>query len=218
MTTPVFSHSDLPSAAVQTGSISIATYRFLVDQCARRKLNFVIANGSAVHARILITKLFEIAESEVVIVSGRLTDTSESGHEVYAYEPVINAAKQFLINPNAQLSIVLQEGEMQLGNGNRFFRAVVNDENRRGVVTITTPKQKTLGSEIPHFMVTDRSAYRLETGTDAMNKAPDRMTAVANFGDLATADDLRIYFDEVIDFVSSGNFQTAQSYGPGVRI
>jgi hypothetical protein len=198
--------------------IPIEVYKTLVDQCASRRLNYPIANGSPVHARILIAKLFEIAESEVVIVSGSLTDESEAGLDVYGYEPVIRAAQKFLRDdPNAHLSIILQQGEMHHGNKNRFFRSVVNDTARCGAVTITTPKAGVFDSAMPHFMVADSSSYRIETGTDATDKS-ERMTAVANFGDAATAGDLRSYFDEVIDFVTSESLGNGKAYGPEARI
>jgi hypothetical protein len=136
---------------------------------------------------------------------------------VYGHEPVIHAAKKFLLDPNAQLSIILQEGEMQNGDQNRFFRAIVNDPERCGVITLTTPKKGILDSTVPHFMISDRASYRIETGTDAMDKS-ERMTAVANFGDQETANDLRVYFDEVIDFISHENAASAKSFGPEVHI
>jgi hypothetical protein len=217
MTKPKFRQATLPVSGV-LGSLPVETYRLLVDQCAMHRFNYPIANGSPIHARILIAKLFEIAESEVVIVSGCLTHKSETGHDVYGHEPVVNAAKKFLSDPNAQLSIILQQGEMQDGDDNRFFHSVVNDPKRCGILTITTPPKGTLGTEIPHFMIADRASYRLETGSEAINKKTDTMTAVANFGDQVTAADLRGYFDEVIDFISSENFDSGKSYGPEVRV
>jgi hypothetical protein len=201
MTKPTFSRASAVAADAASVTIPIGIYKSLVDQCARHRFNYLIANGSAIHARILIAKLFEIAEREVVIVSGALTDKTQAGADVYGHQPVIQAAQAFLQDPNAHLSIVLQEGEMHGGNENRFFRSIVDGDGRCGIVTVIIPKKGVLGVEVPHFMIADKSSYRLETGLEAMDKGADRLTAVANFGDQVTATDLRAYFDEVMDFI-----------------
>jgi len=218
MTKPTFRRASVRRSSLSSGVIPLDEYRALVDECAKHRYNFPIANGSALHARILISKLLEIAEEEVVVVSGCLTDQSSAGDDVYGHEPVIRSAKRFLSNPNAHLSIVVQEGHIHGGNDNRFLRNVINDPDRQGILTITVPKHGILGEEIPHFMISDQSSYRLETGPDARDKNTDKMTAVANFGDKKTAEEMRTYFDEVIDYITIDNLNYATAYGPEMRV
>jgi hypothetical protein len=222
MTSPIFTTKIAsptpPLSELATVSVSLETYRDLVKICATRRLNCPIANGSALHARILITKLFEVAEKEVVIVSGSLRDKTASGVDVYGYPPVISAAKSFLADPGTQLNIVLQHGVLDCGDKNRMLTALVNDPERLGTITLTIPTLGVLDSSVPHFMIADGSAYRMETGADA---APgvERLTAVANFGDDKTSADLRTFFDEVSEFLATLLPPAAKNvFEPGVRI
>jgi hypothetical protein len=200
--------------------ISIEAYRHLVEQCAANRLNLPIANGSPFHARILINKLFEIATKEVVIVTGSLRDQTTTGTDVYGYEPVIEAARKFLADPSAALTIILQQGELHQGNKNRLLRTIINDQNRNGVVSLTTPPPDMLDSTVPHFMVADQFAYRIETGADAKDiDSIDRMTAVANFGDHKTGIELHAYFDEIVQFVGKASMGTrVELFQAGVNI
>jgi hypothetical protein len=190
---PAAAHAD--SRIGNLPSISLETYRDLVDRCANEGLDYVIANGSAFHARILISKLFEVARREVFLVTGQLTVVNPEGVHIYGYPEVIEKAKGFLKDPISDLQIVVQTGRLDGGSQNEFLKAIINDEQRNGRVTLVIPETGTLGSLVPHFMVSDGSAYRLETGKDAQNRRdPHAITATANFGDAATAAKLKKYF------------------------
>jgi len=187
-----------------TLSIPLEKYQALVDLCAAERLDYPIANGSALHARILIDKLFNIARTSVYLVTGSLRQASTENIEIYAHARVIESAKKFLrSSPAASLSIVIQGGEIDGGAENRFLREIVDDAARQGVITVYRPKQGVLSShETPHFMVTDSSAYRFETGKDASPRN-ESISAVANFGDDESARTLSNIFTKVLALVNA---------------
>lgn len=170
--------------------MALDEYQALVDRCAAERLNLPIANGTAEHARILIHKLFEIARKHVVIVSGHLTDLNQDNVDVYGHEPVIAAAKKFLTDKTATLQIILMDGELDRGNGNRLLRALADDPARKGDVRLIIPGEDVLSGKTPHFMVCDRFAYRFEQDPD-----PKKTEAIANFGDARWGRRLAEYFD-----------------------
>lgn len=176
--------------------VPLRVYQELVDRCARDRLDLPIANGSAFHARILIAKLFEIAKEEVQIVSGKLTDTSAKGVDVYGHQPVIDQAKRFLSSPGTVLSIVLQDGRIDQGNDNRFLKQLMTDPARNGTIQVYAPPADIVDSATPHFMVADGGAYRLETAKDADPKE-EAIKAIANFGDLLSGRELAALFTDV---------------------
>jgi hypothetical protein len=182
--------------------VSLETYTDLVNRCAMYRLNHPIANGSAFHARILIRKLFELAQKEVRIFSGALQDVSNKGVEVYAHPPLFKEAKRFLKDPNSTLTIIVQSGEIFRGKQNRFLNEIVNDPDRNAVISIYLPKPAVLDQSYPHFMVADRSLYRVETGEKAI---PDdeSISAVANFGDSASGNNLAELFTEMTELLTS---------------
>jgi len=186
--------------------VSLNYYKQLVDRCANERLDFVIANGSPFHARLLIAKLFEVAEKQVAIVSGSLRDVSAGGVHIYGHPPVIEEAKKFLTDPDTCLNIIAQQGELHNGLKNSFVNEVVADKERNGKVRIFVPPRGELEASVPHFMVADSVCYRLETGVDAAIEVDrfqndESMTAVANFGDHDTGRELRNYFNEIREHV-----------------
>src|SRR5260221_107013 len=99
--------------------VSLEIYQKLVDRCASEKLNHPIANGSPFHARILISKIFEIAAEQVSIISGCLKISDPSGAEIYGYSESITNAKRFLSSATASLSVVIQTGVLDQGRDNK---------------------------------------------------------------------------------------------------
>jgi hypothetical protein len=194
--------------------MSLEAYRELVDVCAARRLNYSIANGSPYHARILIKKLFEIATSEVVLVTGALTDATKDSIDIYGHDPVIECANQFLRDPSTCLNIVVQKGRVHREQENRFLAKVINDKQRNGLVTITIPPNENTLSALPHFMVSDGSAYRMETAADAEPNVVE-MKAVANFGDKSTANKLRNLFSNIDEFLKASGKLSRQEFVPG---
>ncbi|MGQ0741895.1 MAG: hypothetical protein ACT4OG_06325 [Alphaproteobacteria bacterium] len=203
------SNLDTTASAAREPPASLDSYHELVNTCARLRLNFQIANGSAVHARILISKLFEIARREVLLISGTVREASDeqNGVEIYPHPPVIEQAQRFLRLPNTSLSILVQTGTIDRGQENRFLNAIINDEARVGIVKILQPKKGSLSTdETPHFMVSDRAAYRFETGRDA-TPTNTGISAVANFGDTKGAKGLGELFDEFGSLLETPEYQ-----------
>jgi hypothetical protein len=175
-------------------------YIELVNRCARDRLNHPIANGSPVHARILIAKLFETAQSDIRLVSGTLRQSNRDGVEIYAYKPVIDQAIRFLRQPGSKLSITIQTGDLNDGENNVFLRSVSDDKDRQGDIAVSIPKPGVLGDEVPHFMEADAATYRLETGADA-KPSNQSIAAIANFGDVKTAKSLADYYADISEFL-----------------
>ena len=172
-------------------------YVALVNRCAAQRLNRDIANGSSKHAVVLISKLFEIAKKEVLLVTGRLTEISQrDGVPIYADAGVIAKAKEFLRRDGSRLSIIAQSGDIQNGVQNRFLASITSDGDRRGQVTVYLPRQTALDDTSPHFMLSDKSAYRFETGADAL-PANESITAVANFGNEGNAREFSEMFEDL---------------------
>jgi hypothetical protein len=195
--------------------VPLPVYQQLVDRCARERLNLAIANGSAFHARILISKLFEIAKEKVEIVSGRLTDVNPKGIDVYGFESVIAAARKFLTAPSTVLTIIVQHGSVHRGNENRFLKQVVDDPNRNGTVHLCIPKIGLLDESVPHFMVSDRGAYRVETGKDA-KPSEEAIKAIANFGDAKTGEELAKLFADLQSYLADNDSSSViHTYKPG---
>lgn len=197
--------------------VSIDTYKALVDRCAKERLDYPIANGSAFHARILIAKLFEIAKKEVLLVTGHLRVQCQNGIDVYGYRDVIARAKNFLSDPSAKLKIVVQSGEVDGGDNNRFLKEIINNECRNGIVKLGIPTANALDSDFPHFMVADGAAYRIETGSDA-HLDHENITAIANFGDAPTAVNLRDFYTEVTSFLDEVAQIETREFEPGAAI
>jgi hypothetical protein len=185
-----------PSPLSAASDLQFELYKALVNRCAAGRLNHDIANGSSKHAVVLISKLFEIAKSEVLLVTGRLTEVSSRDDvPIYADTGVISKAKDFLRTAGSRLSIIAQSGDVQGGARNRFISALTSDEKRLGQIVVYLPKETALDGTSPHFMLTDRSAYRFETGADAL-PSNESITAVANFGNEQNASEFsEIFFD-----------------------
>lgn len=188
-------------------------YIDLVNRCAAQKLNYPIANGSPHHARILIAKLFEIADQDVVILSGHLTDKDDNDIDIYGHQPLIEKAVKFIRDPKANLSILLQRGEAHRGNENRFLCAVINDELRCGSVTLIRPQEGIVEVNTPHFMVCDKYAYRYEEKPD-----PVKTEAIANFGDSNTGKELASYYNDITTFIKKTGKARINIYGPSDRL
>jgi len=119
--------------------------------------------------------------------------------EVYGYSWVIDQAKAFLRKPESHLLILFQSGRIDEGRqNNKFLQSVINDADRKGRVSLIVP-ETAMSSAVPHFMVVDGAAYRVETGNNALNKrqAHHTFTAIANFGDVPLAKRLQRFFHEL---------------------
>lgn len=192
----------------------LGAYIELVNVCARKRLNHPIPNGSPAHARILISKLFETARHTACIVSGKLTDVTASGAEIYGYADLIEKARQFISREGSKLSIILEREALHNGNKNRFFRSIVDFDKRKGDVLLYSGWDLLKNARLPHFMVTDALAYRFET--QLANYDHEQIEAIANFGDGETARDLLNLFAMVSSHLS-GECEV-QRIHPGERL
>jgi hypothetical protein len=174
--------------------MEIEEYKSLVDRCARLRLDYIIPNGSPVHARILIAKLFETARQSVSIVSGELIDATKDGQDIYGYADVVSSAAAFLRREGTKLNIVLERG-IDRGDQNRFLSAVAGDPERKGEIVVFPNTQAVNSTFTPHLLITDASAYRLELD----NKSVE---AVANFGDIGGGEMVGQLFDKLRAYVS----------------
>lgn len=196
---------------VQRSPDDIKKYMELVAKCARNRLDHPIPNGSPAHARILIAKLFETARDNVCLLSGRLTDATETGEDVYGEENLIEQALRFLRRKGTRLRIILQSDALHKGADNRLLRKLVEDPRREGQIELYSGSELLKDVEMPHFMVTDALAYRFENDDT-------KTTAVANFGDADTAKTLRLYFRSVAEYLETNPAMDKNSikrYAPG---
>jgi hypothetical protein len=203
------------SVASGANSVSMETYKALVDRCAKGKVDCLISNGSADHARILIEKLFEIAQTEICLATGKLTVRNKSGSLIYGFPDLMRQAQSFLSNPLTALNVLVNSGVIDQGSENEFLKTIIDDPSRNGIVRVYKPTIGEIEPEMPHFMVADGAAYRLETSADAIGKIdPESITAVANFGDCTVARRLKNGFFQITDWLGS---DVATVYKPGAK-
>jgi hypothetical protein len=181
--------------------LDLASYIALVNRCAEGRLNQELSNGSPFHARILISKLFEVARKRVQIVTGSLKDTTRPEQiEIYGFRDVIARAQRFLREPSSRLTIIVQSGQVDQGNQNRFLKQVVEDQHRNGLVDLLIATPNRISENVPHFMISDAYAYRFEPGKNAQ-PTDQGTTAIGNFGDPTFAGKLEKYFGNLIEIL-----------------
>jgi hypothetical protein len=195
------------AAEAASRQIGLDSYIALVNRCADSRLNQEISNSSPFHARVLIGKLFAVARKKVQILTGSLVDKTEKEVDIYGYQDVIAQAKRFLRDPSSSLTIIVQTGEIDGGNGNRFLHDIISDDSRNGLVELLVASPSALAPNIPHFMVSDAIAYRFEPGSHVQPDSP-ATAAVANFGDFSGAAELDSYFGKIVGYLNTDtNFE-----------
>jgi hypothetical protein len=163
-----------------------------------------ITNGSPFHARLVLSKIFEMATSEVVVYSGHLRrvgrdERLNKAGLIWAYQPLIDAAKRFLRKPGTKLSILVQNcidgSPLTGGMDHPFLSTLFGDNDRAGRLELIVArgyKTRVLPISPRHFAVADEKMYRLET-TDK------GVWATANFNEPKTAKFLSGYFSELVE-------------------
>ncbi|CAK0744686.1 hypothetical protein WCLP8_1500008 [uncultured Gammaproteobacteria bacterium] len=151
----------------------------IVAYCADTKKNSNISNKNIHHALILAKAVFSGADTRVHILSGGLNfDKHEDVSLSETWVNFTDAARRFLSKDGSELDILIAD-TIKDGESNRFLTAIINDACRKGQVIVRVPTDKRI-ENVQHFMVSDQSAYRIETD--------DKGTiAIGNFGDNTTA-------------------------------
>jgi len=200
-------HKDLPLVTYEKPkhpvietTVPLDVFERFVNECARLRLDQPIANSCPFHARLIIAKLFELAKREICLVSEALTACTESGVELYAYRPIIENMNRFLRDPNAVLSIIIQSGHIEGKESNEFLREVINATTRNGTVLVHLPEPGVLSDRVHHFIVVDEAMIRSES-SDAPRDRDEPIGALANFGNLKDASDLKALYTELLKYL-----------------
>lgn len=161
-------------------------YQMIVDLCADNGVSAPLPNRSIKHAKILVRKIFEKAQSDVRIISGSF-DEFFIGH---VEDSIREAIKR---NPSIHVSVIVIDGDKLNGRAKDLnqldnFSFYVVPENLRN----TTQKDQY------HFCTAD-DMYRKEmihpVGQD-FSKNPE-IHARANFNSPEQAAELRARFDSL---------------------
>ena len=146
-----------------------------------------ISNGRPEHAAFLVHRFLENANKVVRIYSGGLT-RSLDGVDVYGNSHIIGAARKFL-RRDGRILIAVQN-DIDLPSGGRIddhpFVGSTKDHCMGKLVIKKAADTDKLTRF--HWMVMDKSAYRLETDVE-------KATAHANFGTPEFAAQLALKFD-----------------------
>jgi len=161
-------------------NLSLMDYSVKVRKAARLKDGTALYNGSAAHAEIILTNLWESASENVKVLSQCLSE------EVYNSDALIDAAQGFLNRPNTSAVILIEDKPEAT---NRFYKAMQAHAN----VTISRVPDSEHGRYDFSMMTVDDESYRF---------AEDKfeMTAVAAFGDKENGTHLSSVFDLIADF------------------
>lgn len=171
-----------------------------VDQAMEQQANLLFSNGLPEHAVYLIERFFMNAKEKVRLFSGRLSRTI-GGVEVYGNARIASAVQKMMAE-GVSLQIVLQE-KIDVGTDESWVdHPLVRVENsmtknvKRGSLDIRQAAADAIEhlkrhKFLNHWMVMDRTAYRLETDVR-------RAAAHVNFGDGDMAGVLADIFDEVL--------------------
>ncbi len=173
-------------------------YRASVDECARERRDRFLSNRTTGHARYILERIFEYAESEVRLWTNGMP-REENGEPMYASADLIDAAMVFLGKPNTRLSIVVN-GHIDVDEGQSlydhpFLGAVLRHEHADSqvrVVHVHNPDDADHVLDVRGFVVMDESGYRAEID--------DGSRAVVNFGDREVAGSLVATFETVAGY------------------
>jgi hypothetical protein len=156
----------------------LQAYMRAVDSIIREDSGSSISNGSPLHARFILARMFECARSEVVVFSRHFLRmaTDPLGlkrSRVWANERLVTAARDFLRSEGRVLSILvsgkLDSTPSTLGSDHPFLKQVLEDTKRLGTLNLVV-----LGSDSANslsnsgFASADGKIYRLETSADGL--------------------------------------------------
>ena len=155
-------------------------YRRHVKELADRSSKDLIPNGGIDHAAVLIENLFSHAISAVRVFTGDLNA------RVYASEPIVSNAKEFLQSGvGKKIKILVQNPDVARNLNHELLRMCASVGPDLCEVKIANETDQELKS---HFVIMDEKGYRFE---------PDREkpTAIGCFNDKSTAKRLCDAFD-----------------------
>jgi hypothetical protein len=160
--------------------MAMEKYRKQVKDAALRRDGEPIYNSSLDHAAVLTEALFEHANSEVCILSGRMNAL------VYGSAGVIEKAKLFLSDTEHKIRVLVEDPEAIDRQDHPFFKEFFghHDVSFRAL-------DRSLGELMPyHFLAMDGDSYRFERDKSLPN-------AIAAFGDSKGGENLTAIFNEL---------------------
>jgi hypothetical protein len=167
------------------------SYYWIIDKCAKEKMNFEISNGDSTHAIYLLNTFFKYAKKEICIYTGSLSDS------IFGSEQLIGTAINFLKrDKDATVKIVFQESiDRESILSRKFIRSILDNKLIKNRLKVWTASS-VFNAITNHFALMDGLAYRFETDHE-------QKKAIANFGDLASAETLKKAFSDIISSKNS---------------
>lgn len=164
--------SDDPLSADEQAALD--EYEAALDHAITNGTGTEISNGSPFHARLILTRLFRLADKTVEIYSGHLRQKGPDGNGriglIWTYAPLVIAARDFLRKPGTKLSILVQnrlDSRADLhGRDHPFIRTLFEDSQRQGkleLIIARAHETRSIPGGLKHFAVADDRIYRLET-------------------------------------------------------
>ena len=163
--------------------MSLEIYRERVDRLAQRNTGDPIFVGSLDQAAIIVEKLFALARSHVLIVTGKLNA------RVYGVDNVREQARLFLVDPTHRVRIIVEEPDGQYLVDHPLLDAVPTHKGFSNLEIRALPKKNQSMYDF-HFMVVDGESYRFERNRE-------EPVAIAAFGDKAGAQNMEGIFERL---------------------
>ena len=165
-------------------------YFKMIDAAFTARNDRVISNGKPAHAVYLLHKFLDNAESNVKVLSGRLSRTFD-GVLAYADPEMARAAIKFLRRRDSRLSILIAD-DIDVDPGQAApdhpLLAAIERAEINGRVTVAKADAQDRDDFDHHFIVMDESASRVEFDTE-------NAQAFVNLGDTGFASRLASAFD-----------------------
>lgn len=161
-------------------------YYDIIDNCAEKKEDFTIRNNVSEHAAYVLKTLFKYAQKEVCLFVGRFNN------DIFDNKDLMDAAVNFLKNPDARLKIAYQDPDSILKKRKDLltvgFLRIILSASTRGKVEIWDARKSSYHIN-NHFFLNDRYAFRYEM-------APRNV--VVNFGDKEAGEKLAVVFAKIV--------------------
>lgn len=172
--------------------LNMDDYKKAIKFYAQNNENFEFGNKNAEHASIVVSQLFQFAKEEILIYSGTLnSDVTSDSNLIKSVNKYLESGKKLRVIldelPNeGNHSPVFTQVINSIKNPLRDVKYIVDEENKFA----ESLKDKFADKEAHHFIVVDKSAYRIETDKH-------KYEAFGNFNDKNIAG---IFHKKFIDF------------------